>query len=141
MAPGAGGGRLVRRAADAIAAARAKAPERWASNTSLERRTCGAESPRWSGLLRPGSDHLCRSGISLPRDSSQQAECGTAVPSMPGARVICCFPGDVGRRITHVAFAGEADTLVHSSIANGRRWSSPGFQEPAPRRCASGWWR
>ena len=29
------------------------------------------------------------------------------------------FRGEAGSRITHVAFAGEADTLVHSTLACG----------------------
>jgi cell wall-associated NlpC family hydrolase len=113
--------------ADAIAAARAKAPERWAIEHF-------AGAPYlWGGVTPAGVDcsglvqtTFAARGISLPRDSSQQAECGTAVPidaGRPGDLLF--FRGDVGRRITHVAFAGEADTLVHSSIANGETLVEP----------------
>jgi cell wall-associated NlpC family hydrolase len=65
-------------------------------------------------------------GLTLPRDSSDQAGCGTPV-ALDGVR-----PGDLlffregsGARVTHVAFAGEADTLVHSTIACGGMVQEP----------------
>lgn len=113
--------------AEGIAAARGKAPERWA----LEH---FAGAPYlWGGVTPAGVDcsglvqtTFAARGISLPRDSAQQAECGMAVPidaGRPGDLLF--FRGDVGRRITHVAFAGDADTLVHSSIANGETLVEP----------------
>jgi hypothetical protein len=108
-------------AAEAVAAARAKAPERWALEYF-------AGSPyEWGGVTPCGVDcsglvqttFLAR-GVTLPRDSSQQAECGAPVPpdnARPGDLLF--FRGDAGAQVTHVAFAGEADTLVHSTIAVG----------------------
>jgi cell wall-associated NlpC family hydrolase len=64
--------------------------------------------------------------VALPRDSSKQIECGVAVPidaSRPGDLLF--FRGDNGDRITHVAFAGEADTLIHSTISCGRVLREP----------------
>jgi cell wall-associated NlpC family hydrolase len=111
----------VTRVADAVPAARAQAPERWA----LEH-FAGAPY-EWGGVTPGGVDcsglvqttFLAR-GLTLPRDSSQQAECGTLVSSdnvRPGDLLF--FRGDAGPRVTHVAFVGEADTLIHSTIAVG----------------------
>jgi cell wall-associated NlpC family hydrolase len=58
-------------------------------------------------------------GVSLPRDSSQQVACGAEVDLaaiQPGDLLF--FRGESGH-ITHVAFAGEADTLVHATLACG----------------------
>jgi hypothetical protein len=109
-------------AARSLAAeARAKAPERWA----LEH-FAGA-SYMWGGVTPWGVDcsglvqtTFAARGLSLPRDSSQQIDCGEPVPldePRPGDLVF--FRGDAGRSITHVAFVGEADTLVHSTVACG----------------------
>lgn len=108
-------------AAEALQAARSKPAERWALDYF-------AGSPyEWGGVTPCGVDcsgvvqttFLAR-GITLPRDSSEQARCG-AVVALDAIR-----PGDLlffregtGERVTHVAFAGEADTLVHSTIAVG----------------------
>lgn len=108
-------------AAEAVQAARARSPERWALDYF-------AGSPyEWGGVTPWGVDcsgvvqttFLAR-GITLPRDSSEQARCGALV-ALDAIR-----PGDLlffregsGERVTHVAFAGEADTLVHSTIAVG----------------------
>jgi cell wall-associated NlpC family hydrolase len=108
-------------AADAVRAARSKAPERWA----FER---FAGSPyQWGGVTPCGVDcsgavqttFLAR-GLTLPRDSSQQVACGTAVAAdaiRPGDLLF--FRSENGSHITHVAFAGEGDTLVHSTVACG----------------------
>jgi len=115
-------------AAEAVqAAARAKPPERWALEYF-------AGSPyEWGGVTPCGVDcsgvvqttFLAR-GITLPRDSSEQARCGEVV-ALDRVR-----PGDLlffregsGERVTHVAFAGEADTLVHSTIAVGGMVQEP----------------
>jgi cell wall-associated NlpC family hydrolase len=59
-------------------------------------------------------------GINLPRDSAQQAGCGENI-SLEAIRPgdLLFFSGESGKGITHVAFAGEADTLVHSTLACG----------------------
>ena len=102
-------------------------PERWALEYF-------AGSPyQWGGVTPGGVDcsglvqttFLAR-GLTLPRDSSEQARCGTLV-ALDDIR-----PGDLlffregsGERVTHVAFAGEADTLVHSTIALGGMVQEP----------------
>lgn len=105
---------------EARPAARAKAPERWALEFF-------AGSPyQWGGVTPCGVDcsgvvqttFLAR-GLTLPRDSQQQSLCGAPVDLdhvRPGDLLF--FRGD-NAKITHVAFAGEADTLVHSTIAVG----------------------
>ncbi|MDQ3135961.1 MAG: C40 family peptidase [Gemmatimonadota bacterium] len=114
-------------AAETAAAARAKAPERWAAEYF-------AGAPyEWGGVTPCGVDcsgvvqttFLAR-GLSLPRDSAQQAECGASVPPdavRPGDLLF--FRSDTGARITHVAFAGEADTLVHSTVGVGGMVQEP----------------
>jgi gamma-D-glutamyl-L-lysine dipeptidyl-peptidase len=124
---------------DAIATARAKAPERWAIEHF-------AGAPYlWGGVTPAGVDcsglvqtTFAARGISLPRDSAQQAECGMAVPldaGRPGDLLF--FRGDASQRITHVAIVGDADTLVHSSVSNGEMvvepWL-PGTRAAALRR-------
>jgi cell wall-associated NlpC family hydrolase len=115
------------RAAEAVPAARAKAPERWALEYF-------AGSPyEWGGVTPCGVDcsgvvqttFLAR-GITLPRDSSQQAECGAPVsPDNVRPGDLLFFRGEAGVQVTHVAFAGEADTLVHSTIAVGGMVQEP----------------
>jgi hypothetical protein len=113
--------------AEAVQAARARPPEHWALEYF-------AGSPyEWGGVTPCGVDcsgmvqttFLAR-GLTLPRDSSQQAGCGAPVPlddSRPGDLLF--FVDDGGARVTHVAFAGEADTLVHSTIALGGMVQEP----------------
>lgn len=113
-------------ATEAILAARAKAPERCALEYF-------AGSPyEWGGVTPWGADcsgvvqttFLAR-GITLPRDSSEQAACGAAVsPDAVQPGDLLFFRGDNGH-VTHVAFAGEADTLVHSTIACGGMVQEP----------------
>ena len=103
-----------------VARARAVAPDLWALQTF-------AGTPYlWGGVTPWGVDcsglvqttFLAR-GRSLPRDAAQQVERGD--PVEPGDQQ----PGDLlffaehGDRITHVAIAGERDTLVHSTLACG----------------------
>jgi len=114
-------------AADAVRTARAKAPERWALEYF-------AGSPyQWGGVTPYGVDcsgvvqttFLAR-GVVLPRDSAQQAECGAAIsPDVLRPGDLLFFRDNGGPRVTHVAFAGEADTLVHSTIACGGMVQEP----------------
>ena len=80
----------------------------------------------WGGITPWGVDcsgliqtTFAARGVVLPRDSHDQAALGE--PVEPGA----VEPGDLlffsesGNRISHVAFAGEDDTLVHSTLACG----------------------
>lgn len=111
----------VATADEAVASARAQPPEHWA----LEH---FAGSPyEWGGVTPYGVDcsglvqttFLAR-GLRLPRDASQQMDCGATVPLdrlLPGDLLF--FRGETTQSITHVAFAGEADTLVHSAVAVG----------------------
>ncbi len=107
--------------AEAAEAARTLPPELWA----LER--FGGTQYQWGGITPCGVDcsglvqttFLAR-GLPLPRDSHQLAECGVCVPAdeiRPGD--VLFFRDASGPRITHVAFAGEGDTLVHSTVACG----------------------
>ena len=108
-------------AAAAAAGADAVPPEQWALD-----RFRGAPY-QWGGLTPWGVDcsglvqttYLAR-GIVLPRDSSKQAESGAAVALdriAPGDLLF--FRSETGPNITHVAFAGDGDTIVHSTIACG----------------------
>jgi gamma-D-glutamyl-L-lysine dipeptidyl-peptidase len=108
-------------ASSLLAEARAQAPERWA----LEH--FAAAPYIWGGVTPWGVDcsglvqtSFAARGLRLPRDSSQQIECGVA-GSLDQLRPgdLLFFRGDAGRGITHVAFAGEADTLVHSTVSCG----------------------
>jgi hypothetical protein len=107
--------------ADTAAAARAKAPERWAVELF------GGSPYQWGGVTPWGVDcsglvqttFLAR-GVRLPRDSAEQAGCGAPVTLdavRPGDLLF--FRGTATDRITHVAFAGEADTLIHSALSVG----------------------
>jgi hypothetical protein len=98
-----------------------RAPERWA----LEH---FQGSPYlWGGVTPWGVDcsglvqtTFAARGVNLPRDSAQQAGCGEAIALeaiQPGDLLF--FRGESSNGITHVAFAGEADTLVHSTLSCG----------------------
>jgi hypothetical protein len=114
-------GGCVRELSEVITASRAKAPERWAYEHFLG-------SPyQWGGVTPWGVDcsglvqtTFAARGVALPRDSAQQVAHGTSVP-LEGIRPgdLLFFRGESGARITHVAFAGEADTLVHSTLPCG----------------------
>jgi cell wall-associated NlpC family hydrolase len=60
-------------------------------------------------------------GVKLPRDAAQQVKLGDAVPSTNiRAGDLLYFSSETGSEaITHVAFAGDGDTLVHSTLACG----------------------
>jgi gamma-D-glutamyl-L-lysine dipeptidyl-peptidase len=96
-------------------------PERWAlDHFSGSPYLWGGVTP-WgvdcSGLVQTT---FSVRGVSLPRDAAQQAGIGQSVA------LDACRPGDLlffrseqGNGITHVAFAGDAETLVHSTISCG----------------------
>ena len=73
------------------------------------------------GLLRAGADHLRRPGHwrcrATPRSRSDAARWSQLDATRPGDLLF--FRGENGDRITHVAFAAEADTLIHSTVACG----------------------
>jgi hypothetical protein len=114
------GGR-IREMSETRAEACATVPERWALERFLG-------SPYvWGGVTPWGVDcsglvqtTFAARGVSLPRDSAQQANCGDNVELdsiRPGDLLF--FTGEARSGITHVAFAGEADTLVHSTLSCG----------------------
>jgi gamma-D-glutamyl-L-lysine dipeptidyl-peptidase len=111
----------VRDMAEVVSAARGKAPERWAFEYFFG-------SPyEWGGVTPWGADcsglvqtTFSARGVILPRDSAQQVFHGAPV-SLDAIRPgdLLFFKGESSSGITHVAFAGEADTLVHSTLACG----------------------
>jgi cell wall-associated NlpC family hydrolase len=111
----------IRELAEITSEAREKAPERWA----LER---FEGSPYlWGGVTPWGVDcsglvqtTFAARGVALPRDSSQQAGCGKDIaPEAMHPGDLLFLRGESRPNITHVAFAGEADTLVHATLACG----------------------
>ena len=111
----------IREMSDVTAAARAKAPERWAFEHFMG-------SPyQWGGVTPWGVDcsglvqtTFAARGVILPRDSAQQVFHGDTVSFeavQPGDLLF--FSGESSSSITHVAFAGDADTLIHSTLACG----------------------
>lgn len=105
----------------ATAEARANAPERWA----LER-FAGAPY-EWGGVTPWGVDcsglvqtTFAARGLALPRDAALQVDIG-AVVELGSHRSgdLLFFRGESDGRITHVAFAAEADTLIHSTVSCG----------------------
>ena len=98
-----------------------KSPEHWALEHFLG-------SPyMWGGVTPWGVDcsglvqtTFAARGVHLPRDSAQQAGCGESVAFeaiRPGDLLF--FKGETNEGITHVAFAGQSDTLVHSTLSCG----------------------
>jgi cell wall-associated NlpC family hydrolase len=114
-------GGQIRQLIDVRAEACTKSPERWAVENFLG-------SPYlWGGVTPWGVDcsglvqtTFAARGMSLPRDSAQQAGCGEDI-SLEAIRPgdLLFFSGESGKGITHVAFAGQGDTLVHSTLACG----------------------
>lgn len=111
----------LRPVAAVTAAARRIAPEQWALGHFH-----GAPY-QWGGLTPWGVDcsglvqtTFAARGTTLPRDSSQQAESGSEVALdaiRPGDLLF--FRSEQGGHITHVAFASEGESLIHSTIARG----------------------
>jgi cell wall-associated NlpC family hydrolase len=111
----------VPRSAQLVSAARAEAPERWALD-----HFAGAPY-EWGGVTPWGVDcsgmvqtTFAARGLILPRDAARQVTAGAPVSQddiRPGDLVF--FRGEESPGITHVAFAGEANTLVHSTVACG----------------------
>lgn len=103
------------------AAARTIAPERWALD-------CFEGTPyQWGGVTPWGVDcsglvqttFLARGGT-LPRDSGLQATVGEPVElDALQAGDLLFFRSESGSHISHVAFYGPDNTLVHSTIACG----------------------
>ena len=117
----------VQEMSDVTAAARAKAPERWAFEHFMG-------SPyQWGGVTPWGVDcsglvqtTFAARGVILPRDSAQQVFHGATVSfeaDQPGDLLF--FSGESSSGITHVAFAGDADTLIHSTLACGGTLMEP----------------
>jgi gamma-D-glutamyl-L-lysine dipeptidyl-peptidase len=117
----------VRESREVIPVSRAKAPERWAMEYFL------GTPYQWGGVTPWGVDcsglvqtTFAARGTVLPRDSSQQVRCGASVSLsviQPGDLLF--FRGESGSAITHVAFAAEGDTLVHSTLACGGALAEP----------------
>jgi cell wall-associated NlpC family hydrolase len=111
----------IREMSDVTVASRAQAPERWAFEHFMG-------SPyQWGGVTPWGVDcsglvqtTFAARGVILPRDSAQQVFHGETISFeavQPGDLLF--FSGESSSGITHVAFAGDADTLIHSTLACG----------------------
>jgi hypothetical protein len=107
--------------AEALArSARAMRPVDWA------RSHFSGSSYLWGGITPWGVDcsgliqtTFAARGRALPRDSQDQAALGEAISPGGVEAGDLLFFSENGVRITHVAFAGDEDTLVHSTLACG----------------------
>jgi hypothetical protein len=105
----------------AVAAARAKAPEQWA----LE--WFDGAPYEWGGVTPGGVDcsglvqtTFAARGLALPRDAALQVDQGAVIElGAQGPGDLLFFRGEGGDRASHVAFAAEADTLIHSTVSCG----------------------
>lgn len=104
----------ARRAAAAVPA------EEWAS------RTFAGVRYEWGGVTDSGVDcsglvqtTFAARGVALPRDSSAQAREGQEVALADTRPGDLLFFSESGRGVTHVAFVGAGDTLIHSTVACG----------------------
>jgi cell wall-associated NlpC family hydrolase len=92
---------------------------RWFANTSYQ----------WGGITPWGADCsgmvqtvFALHGVALPRDARQQAELGTELELSPKAWTagdLLFFSERTDGRITHVAIAAPARTLMHVAIGRG----------------------
>jgi gamma-D-glutamyl-L-lysine dipeptidyl-peptidase len=117
----------IRAMGEVTAAARAKAPERWAFEHF-------AGSPyQWGGVTPWGVDcsglvqtTFAARGVMLPRDCAQQVVHGAVIsPDAIRPGDLLFFSGESSNSITHVAFAGDADTLIHATLACGETLVEP----------------
>lgn len=105
---------------ESIRSARGQPPARWAFSMF-------AGAPyQWGGVTPWGVDcsglvqtTFAARGAPLPRDASQQAGLGSPISPDAMRPDDLLFFGEEDDRVTHVALAGEDDTLVHSTLSCG----------------------
>ncbi|MGH7702553.1 MAG: NlpC/P60 family protein [Gemmatimonadales bacterium] len=105
---------------ESVRSARRQPPARWAINLF-------AGAPyQWGGVTPWGVDcsglvqtTFAARGAALPRDASQQADLGSPVSPDTVRPGDLLFFGEGDDRVTHVALAGDDDTLVHSTLSCG----------------------
>ena len=103
-----------------LAAARGEAAHEWAL------RVFEGTPYEWGGVSSLGIDcsglvqtTYAARGVQLPRDSSMQAAAGVAVEPSAASPGDLIFFSERGDRISHVAFLGPNETLIHSTLACG----------------------